>query len=133
MIPTLTSDGLLPPGHYECTVEEIRRHFIDPYPNTNRHLLFSEWLAYNKRLQAILNVDGVIQWIDGSFVSDKPNPGDIDVVTFISHTIYESLENQLVEFYSTVALYNKGLDAYVCPVYPSAHWHYELFHQLRVD
>lgn len=115
MIPPLSPEGLSPPGRHTCTTETVRLHFVDTFSMTNRRQLYDEWLAYTNRLQALLRVKSLVQWVDGSFVTDKPNPGDLDVVTFLPYTAYEPAEDALIEFYSTVNLHERGLDAYSAP------------------
>lgn len=133
MIPPLLHTGFLPPGRHECTVSEFSSRFVDAFPGTNRNRLFAEWLTYYERLQTVLQTTDLVQWIDGSFVSDKPNPGDIDVVTFVPYSIYESVEENLIQFYSTVNLYERGLDAYICPVYPVHHERHGLYKKFCED
>ena len=71
-IPGFNANGNLPPGLHRVTLEEIRIHFT--------------WNAKRKRLlggliRALKNLAqaGVKKvWIDGSFVTDKNEPVDID-------------------------------------------------------
>jgi hypothetical protein len=79
-----SSDGLLAPGDYVLTLEELRSSWLvsgpkqEGYPNWDR-----EWRA---RLVANLSVLVAQLWrvgiseifIDGSFVEDKDHPNDID-------------------------------------------------------
>ena len=58
------------------------------------------------------------QWINGSFVTTKENPNDIDFVTFIDSTIFKQNEAKLEEFWS-FALEDEGLDAYIVKIYPT--------------
>lgn len=99
--------------------------------NYHRQRLFQEWKSYNDRLIKTLGIGKLIQWIDGSFVTNKPIPNDIDFVTFIPYHLYEPKEDGLIEFYSTISLYNDGLDAYMCPIYPAEHPNYQLTRQYR--
>ena len=69
----------------------------------------------------------LVQWIDGSFITNKLQPGDIDIVTFIPFASYEPIVDELIDWYSTFSLYDRGLDAYICPVYPSDYLEYNLF------
>ena len=75
----------------------------------------------------------LLQWVGGSFVTNKPNLGDLDVVTFLPYTAYEPAEEALIEFYSTVNLHERCLDAYICPVYPTTHQRYNQYRQFRQD
>lgn len=65
------------------------------------------------------------QWIDGSFVSTKNNPNDIDIVTFLDYRIYE-IQSQALRRISGYQLYKeKQLDSYIVKLYPIEHVHYE--------
>lgn len=78
-IPDFTDCGVLPAGVHECTLPEAR-----------------ETLCYNDRRTAIWKgLIGFFDWaaglplptaylIDGSYVTDKPVPGDVDVVVDIT-------------------------------------------------
>ena len=133
MIPLLTANGLLPPGRHTATPDECRLRFVDAFPAINRRLLYEEWQSYSERIQTLLQLDSLVQWIDGSFVTDKPNPGDLDLVTFVPYAVYDASEEMLIEFYSTTTLHSRGLDAYICPVYPVNHQRYALYRQFKRD
>lgn len=57
------------------------------------------------------------QWINGSFVTRKARPKDIDVVSFINHEVYAGIEPQFRE----LRLKYSGVDAYFVRVYPEGH------------
>ena len=62
------------------------------------------------------------QWIDGSFVTNKKTPNDIDVVTIISHLDYENNKKLLEQKYaSSGARLNYNVDAYIVVNYPESH------------
>lgn len=61
-------------------------------------------------------------WIDGSFVTSKANPNDIDVVIFVDHVTYDAVETKLDVFkYRRLFL---GIDCYIERLYPIDHVHY---------
>jgi hypothetical protein len=77
-IPALNSHGLLPKGIHDCTMPEIAS-------------LFSSADSRHKRARLFKNLEAFIAWIrpvkcfkciyvDGSFVTTKEIPGDIDLV-----------------------------------------------------
>lgn len=80
MIPELTDYGLLPPGIYPTTEQEI----VDRYcGNPNRMEI---WTLFREFLGTELPV---LTWsrtmlIDGGFTSDKPVTKDVDVVLDVS-------------------------------------------------
>lgn len=75
-IPPLDRHGLLPPGEWRCTLDEIEQRFCW---NPHRERLFGG-------LRAFLGVEWVKLavkcpiYVDGSFVRAKELPSDIDVV-----------------------------------------------------
>ena len=84
-LPEFTEDGLLPPGDYELTVDELRESRLVVGPSDKS--LYPGWDA-NWRLQLVENLRVMVQqlrevgvckvFIDGSFVEDKEHPNDID-------------------------------------------------------
>lgn len=64
-----------------------------------------------------------MQLIDGSFISQKELPKDIDFVTFFDYKIYER-EERFLDKYWTFSLENEGLDSYLVKTYPKEHIDY---------
>jgi hypothetical protein len=57
--------------------------------------------------------------VDGSFVTHKTDPKDLDVVAFVN---YQSFQRDKLLFYDTDALKrNRQLDVYFVAVYPPGH------------
>ena len=84
-IPAFDRYGLLPPGVHDCSLTEIASRF-----GTNRHRqrlisLFSDFHAAELRPQFEEPV-----YVDGSFVTDKEIPNDVDVTLDLSRTSEES-------------------------------------------
>ncbi|HET7461888.1 MAG TPA: hypothetical protein VFJ82_11600 [Longimicrobium sp.] len=75
--------GLLPPGEYEVSFEELRKSLLVRGPRTPVPHWNEEWRWYLTQ-QAETLVDqlwavGIRDvYLDGSFVEDKPKPNDID-------------------------------------------------------
>lgn len=84
-LPDFTTYGVLPPGEYPITLEELENSYLvfgPPAPN-----LPSSWdVAWRRQLVANLRIMvgqlrriGISEiFIDGSFVEDKDHPNDID-------------------------------------------------------
>ena len=73
MIPNLKKSGLLPTGIHPATWEEFEKQFA-----TNQHR--QSLLKGLKKGLIILKIFGCNEiYIGGSFVTDEPKPGDIDV------------------------------------------------------
>lgn len=79
-IPPLTQDGYLPPGRYPATSVEVRQAFVDTYLLSNsRPDCFNGWQRLTRALRQLVTLSS--QWLGGSFVSAKLNPGDIDFIS----------------------------------------------------
>lgn len=80
-IPELDADGLLPAGIFDCTLAEVRQRFGAFQESDRRPNLFArlEELAFamlrSGLFEAIL--------LDGSFVTAKAAPNDIDLVAVV--------------------------------------------------
>lgn len=83
MIPDFDADGLLPPGDYEVSFEELRRSTLVTGDAQHRQNWDASW-----RAQLVGNLEiltrqlwsvGVREvYADGSFAEDKDHPNDID-------------------------------------------------------
>lgn len=85
-IPNFTEQGILPEGVHICTLENIKETF-STIPNQNiRSNLFStlENLIHDLRSTSIL-IKGLI--IDGSYVTNKTVPSDIDIAIIFCDSI----------------------------------------------
>ena len=72
MIPRFTDEGLLPPGVHETDLEELKEKM--GWSRKRRELL--EGLEEALELMASRGV--VRAYLDGSFVTDKDHPNDVD-------------------------------------------------------
>lgn len=77
-IPKLIENGLLPPGIYDCSLEEIERQFGQFTSTDRRCQLYEKLQSFVK--EVITNNIAVALIVDGSFVTNKPDPGDIDII-----------------------------------------------------
>ncbi|WP_395504751.1 DUF6932 family protein [Ectopseudomonas hydrolytica] len=70
---------LLPAGFHVCTLESLRRETVERFPDSGRRReLFASLSVYLDLLSSTgLRAE---VWIDGSFMSVKPEPDDIDMV-----------------------------------------------------
>ena len=85
-LPRFTADGVLPPGDYVLTLQELRESelvlgFGDPKDHPTWDAAWREKLVGNlailiEQLRAVGGIPEV--FIDGSFLEDKDHPNDID-------------------------------------------------------
>jgi hypothetical protein len=77
-IPALTPDGFLPEGIHDCSLVEIGERFGQFQRSDRRCRLFERLEAYIREAKTSGVVRAII--VDGSFVTDKEAPNDIDLI-----------------------------------------------------
>ena len=85
-----------------------------------RTLLYQNFVALIAELQTLLGIDFEV-WLNGSFISKKPVPNDIDLVIFVDFAVFEKVEKELAKFRTLEYRKEKGLHCFFEPVYPVQH------------
>jgi len=86
--------ALLAPGFHDITVDQIKTLFLQPVSSPTRENLTDSLLAF---LEAFCEFEiPASVWIDGSYVTAKPNPSDVDLLLVLNarKTNALSRENQ---------------------------------------
>lgn len=78
MIPPFNEDGYLPPGIYRATLEEIATRFGQESELRQAQMESLRWLIDLARRAGIQRIV-----VNGSFVTDKLEPNDVDCVLLI--------------------------------------------------
>lgn len=83
MLPAFDDFGLLPPGDYRLTLDELKQSMLVTGPDDHREPWDAEWRGHlvenlGVLVQDLWAADIVDIFIDGSFVEDKAHPNDID-------------------------------------------------------
>lgn len=86
-IPDYDEGGVLPPGVHLCTMDEIKERFARFRTSDRRARLYSQLVEYVGKAGDVSAVLALI--IDGSFVTDKAEPGDIDLIAIVSAALLE--------------------------------------------
>ena len=74
----LNESGLLDPGIHKPTLHEFREAFVENFPDSEtREALYDGYLRFSQKCIDDLFVKK--HWIDGSYVTKKDNPEDIDI------------------------------------------------------
>jgi hypothetical protein len=121
----LGADGLLPTGLSKVTVEQVHEHFVVPFTtSTSRQRLYDQWLMHRQAIEVLVPIER--QWLNGSYVTNVINPGDIDVVTFIDGEALNGLDApqqailaDLTDGHSTRDRW--GIDSFLVPTYAEGH------------
>ena len=123
MALTFDNFGLLSPaGGILTTTEVLLNELVMPFgDNSNRNELYQGWLRYNADLGDCLGTSSFTQWVDGSFVSLKPRPNDIDVVTLYDGLRLQQLSSELEPFKKRMAKARYGVDGHFLPLYSAEH------------
>ena len=118
--------NLFPHKVIEIDLEEFEKIFITNFPNSeSRNRLFQNYLSYIQKIKD--EIDSTFyQWIDGSFVTSKLNPNDIDLVTFINFEFYENNLSKLTDLQGHNLKKEQNLDCYFVKEYPIEHKNYEI-------
>lgn len=77
-IPPLSETGVLPPGVHECTLDEIEEAFGQFQSSDRRPRLFRDLQRYIAAVRSA--AVGKYLVVNGSYVTGKPDPGDIDIL-----------------------------------------------------
>jgi hypothetical protein len=112
------SNGYLVPNrNIISTSDELENVFKN---NKERIQIYDNYLRYIKDLKVIVTKE-IKQWIDGSFVTQKVIPNDIDIVSFIDYEDYKINEKALSKFFYPNSKTSYSIDAYLIIVYPDTH------------
>lgn len=130
---TFDENGCLyPPEIIEVSIETLKAIFVDAFPNSiTRKDLFENYLHYTYRFE-----DEVFpffeQWINGSFVTQKENPKDIDLVTFLDYNVFEKRGDKILDKFWAFSLEEQGIDSYLVKTYPPEHFAYKKYLQQKM-
>jgi len=113
---------LKPYGKNVIKVENLKESFVDVFDeSSSRKRLYENYVKYNTDLKRLLNNHKFYQWINGSFISSKVNPRDIDIVNFIDYKLVRTQEKELQRFINHEGKAEFGIDGYIVRIYPEAH------------
>ncbi len=112
----------------EISLIEFEATFVNQFiSQSTRKDLFHNYRNYLNGIQDLLKND-FFQWIDGSFITQKVNPKDIDFISFIHFEDYkESKEVIEKKFSPQKARELYEVDAYIVPIFPETHPMYFCF------
>lgn len=119
---TFNHSGLLVPDNkISSTIEELEEEFVMNIPTTRRIEIFESYVKYNEEFKKVCKLEVLNQWINGSYVTKKNNPGDIDLLTFLDFETISQLGSKLDDFKYPNSELIYGVDAYIIETYPENH------------
>ena len=89
-------NGMLPEGIWDCSLAEIEARFGGFDRTTTRRELFANLKAYFEEAQSVVLIRAV--YVDGSFVTDKPEPGDVDIIVVFASEQNSSIDLRPFEY-----------------------------------
>lgn len=131
VIPDFNEVGALPEGIYKCCLDDILNFLVKRFIGSNtRENIYISYKRFNdEHCRCPLNLK---QWINGSFVTSKINPRDIDVVILYDAS---NIDNDIKSIELLNALNSRHqqikdhylTDLYVIPLVPESHPDYERY------
>jgi hypothetical protein len=114
---------LLAPGRHYLSLPQIEALCVSRFSGTaaeRRRSLFATLELFVQRLQnAAIRCD---LFIDGSFFTEKPDPGDVDVIVTTDISIYEALSDEQRDILDAVnGQFVAGVDSFAVASYPREH------------
>ncbi|MCY7351756.1 MAG: hypothetical protein LH606_13990 [Cytophagaceae bacterium] len=105
----------------ETNLSTFEAVFARAFPKSQtRSGIFAEYIRYVTRLRDTVGEDFTM-WVNGSFVTQKLNPRDIDFVTFLDSERYNAHENELGELRQLRLEQGSLTDGFFVKVYPESH------------
>jgi hypothetical protein len=113
--------NLFPYEIVETDLITVEKHFVGGMRNKNyRHQIFDNYLKYITELNKL--IDGnYFQWINGSFVTKKLRPNDIDIVSFCDYRLVEKVKSEIKFLMYPFSKSKYEVDAYIVKTYPFDH------------
>lgn len=108
---------LFEPGFHDIAIAELDDIFVIPFNDSSRRQELTAKLKLF--ISQLLEIDVKFEiWIDGSYVTKKTSPGDIDMAVIFNPDEVNNLPAHHQEFMGTDPRINKvryGLDVYFVP------------------
>jgi hypothetical protein len=125
VLPAFNQHGVLPPGRYPASPDEIEQRFVLTFPTSlTRKVIFDGWRRRHEELLDLVAVEQ--EWVDGSFVTAKRDAGDIDVAVFINGDDVNGLSladrKRVAELtYGLIPKLRFGCHSFLVLVWPEGH------------
>ena len=115
---------LFPHQIIDLNLPDFEAFFVEHLPDSaHRRALFERYLSFVGDLKSTFRAP-FFQWVDGSFITTKELPGDIDVVTFLPYELMTS-HIQAVHRFRETSKQQYRVDAKFSPLCKWNHRYYE--------
>jgi hypothetical protein len=116
---------LLAPGRHYLSLADIESLCVHPFTGSARscreRLFYALEGFIQSLLQAVIRCDA---FIDGSFLTKKPEPDDVDVIVLVEHGIHITLsedQKQVLDAINNEPHFAVGVDGFALTAYPRDH------------
>ncbi|CAI4043394.1 unnamed protein product [uncultured archaeal virus] len=129
VLPDFDHMGYLPPANdlYCPDINEFITRFVEVDGSSKRKKIFEGYQSYCTRFRSII----IKLWVDGSYITDKLNPNDIDLTVHYDAIKFNDL--RIIQFVEKGYFANRKYlkakyecDTFPVPVYPKNHPFYQL-------
>jgi hypothetical protein len=107
--------GLLPLGWHQKSMAELRELCVDRFPLSNTRDMIMQGLEQIVDTLRSHNIVGDL-WVNGSFLTEKINPNDVDVVLFVDGGFVENAtpqQRETIAWLSSDLRGSHGCDSYI--------------------
>jgi hypothetical protein len=127
-------NGYLEPGIHDLDHSALEEHFVTAFPHSStRSAIIAGFGRHSNELMQL----GIpcVEFLDGSFVSNKADPGDIDMVGFMDLDAVDALDNDQQNTLTALFAGKATRASHLCDAYfvPSVPDHHPLFDKLRAQ
>lgn len=71
-------NGTLPEGIHKPLLSEFKKCMVDGFPNSKtRQTLYRKYICFSEKCTKHPFI--MVHWVDGSYVTNKPEPNDVDI------------------------------------------------------
>ncbi|MFN4257409.1 MAG: DUF6932 family protein [Saprospiraceae bacterium] len=115
--------GLLTPASLiRADMASMRKALVEDIGTLNRTELFRNLLIFCRQFFFATGCASLKIWVNGSFATNKPEPGDLDLLVFIEHGLFGLHENTIREqFNRATYAQDLRLDLYFLIEFPENH------------
>lgn len=88
-----SKEGLLEPGLHKMSIEDFENTFVKEFNTSQtRRKIYDSFIVWKEQLVQKFKIHEI--WIDGSFVTKKINPNDVDIVVFVHAIDFNNLAKE---------------------------------------